>query len=460
MDLSSVSRFLFPREEAIEPRFRAEIERLSLVGARVIAGICAFAPLLMYVLGAIFLPSLPGAGVLVSDLLLVLVGASALAVSFSPRVARHGRLIGIVLGAATGGLQSWGISVSAAFYERILGSFPQQNFPMSLTIVMLVGIASVPILPIQAFLLGSGLTLFFTFLIVMRQGAGALGTWSVLPLLLSSVVVLISTGLTAILYRQRATAFFSRLQAEESFEALKSAQASLVIERSAAAQSRFAALLSHELNSPLGSLASAFETLSRLVATAAPELLSDPKLASVYEDAVRSGRASFDRLNEVARRMRHFTNLDRAEERLADINDICSDALALLESELTRASVEVDLAPLPKIKCRPQQIGAVISNLVRNAAAAVEEKGRIAISSASDAGTIRVAVRDNGRGIEPDRLSRLFEPSLHVEGGRVAASNWGLFVSRSIVLEHGGDLRIASEPGRGTTATLSLPLTP
>jgi signal transduction histidine kinase len=458
MSFAGFSRFLFPREEKTEPRFRAEIERLSLHGARVIAGICTFAPLLMYVLGAIFLPSLPGGGIVVSDLLLVFLGASSLALSISPWAARHGRTLGTFLGAATGGLQSWGMSVSAGFYERALQSTPSQNFPMSLTIVMLVGIAALPILPVHAFLLGTGITAFFALLMVWREGIAALGGWSVLPLLLSSVVVLIATGLTAVLYRQRASAFFSRLRAEESFEALKNAQASLLVERSALAQSRFAALLSHELNSPLGSLSSAFETLAQLAAKAAPAIEANPRLETAYQDTLRSGRASLDRLNEITRRMRHFTNLDRAEERLVDVNEICTDTVALLEPELRRARVELALSPLPKVKCRPQQIGAVISNLIRNAAAAIREKGTIGISSARSSGAIQVEIRDNGRGIEPERLSSLFDPALRVEGGRVATANWGLFVSRSIALEHGGELQIESRPGEGTTARLRLPV--
>jgi signal transduction histidine kinase len=157
--------------------------------------------------------------------------------------------------------------------------------------------------------------------------------------------------------------------------------------------------------------------------------------------------------------MRNLTNLDRAEERLVDLNDLCSDTLEFLSSELGTARVEMQLAPLPKIKCRPQQIGAVIANLVRNASSALKANGdgRIEVVSLADATRVVVEVKDNGHGIEPERLSTLFEPAFRVRGGRVATTNWGLFVSRSIANEHGGNLEIESSPGRGTTARLSLP---
>jgi len=64
---------------------------------------------------------------------------------------------------------------------------------------------------------------------------------------------------------------------------------------------------------------------------------------------------------------------------------------------------------------------------------------------------------DDGRGIEPERIGTLFEPTFLVECGRVATTNRGLFVSRSIVSERSGRLEIVSEPGKGTTATLRLP---
>ena len=67
-------------------------------------------------------------------------------------------------------------------------------------------------------------------------------------------------------------------------------------------------------------------------------------------------------------------------------------------------------------------------------------------------------VRDNGRGIPPAQLEHLFEPAFCVEGSRVATSNWGLFVSRGIISDHGGHLDIDSTEGEGTTATIQLPL--
>ena len=94
---------------------------------------------------------------------------------------------------------------------------------------------------------------------------------------------------------------------------------------------------------------------------------------------------------------------------------------------------------------------------MRNAAAAIPTKGTIRIRSAAKANEILMEVEDDGHGIAPARMSRLFEPALKSENGRVGTSNWGLFVSRGIVTDHGGRIEIESAEGKGTVARIRLP---
>ena len=69
---------------------------------------------------------------------------------------------------------------------------------------------------------------------------------------------------------------------------------------------------------------------------------------------------------------------------------------------------------------------------------------------------IAIQVCDSGQGIAAERLLHLFEPTFTVKGGRVTTSNWGLFTSRNIILEHGGQIGIDSTEGKGTTVTVTL----
>jgi two-component system NtrC family sensor kinase len=325
--------------------------------------------------------------------------------------------------------------------------------------IMLVGIAALPIRPLQA--LGLGLSMLASYLGLApllgmsAQMSGQLPTLTVIVL----QVLLICTGLTAVVYHQRVRAYRARRSALQSFEELRQAQSRLLMSENAASQGRFAAALSHELNSPMGALTSALDTL--LLAYERLERRPDQlaKVKEVIRDATSSARQSSRRLVETVDRMKHLTNLDRAEEQMVDLNELWTSTVTLLQGELEcKAEVKLDLKPLPRLRCYPQQMSAVFSNLLRNSAESIEKKGTIQIVSDKRGGEVVLEVRDDGRGIAKERLSRLFDPSFRIEGTRVSTTNWGLFISRSIITEHGGQIEIDSTEGRGTTARISLPI--
>jgi signal transduction histidine kinase len=178
-------------------------------------------------------------------------------------------------------------------------------------------------------------------------------------------------------------------------------------------------------------------------------------------DAARAGRQSLNRLKNTVERMKHLTNLDRAEFQLIDLNELWIDTVAHLQHELEpRADVQMHFSPLPRVEIRPQQISTVFSNLLRNAAAAFETHGTIRLRSSRRRDSIVFEVEDDGRGIPPDKLERLFDLDFQIKGGIVSTTNWGLFVSRSIVAEHGGNLELESTEGKGTLARIRLPVSP
>ncbi len=270
---------------------------------------------------------------------------------------------------------------------------------------------------------------------------------------------LICTGLTAVVYHQRVSSYRARRDAQESFDELRRAQSRLLISENAASQGRFAAAVSHELNSPIGSLSSALDTLFLAYEKLERQPDQLPKLREVIAGATISAKQSSARLKTIIERMKHLTNLDRAEEQVIDLNELWTSTVALLQAELEdKAEVELNLRPLPRLKCRPQQLSAVFSNLLRNSAESMEHKGTIRIQSDEKAGEVVLEIKDDGRGIPSERLTRLFDPTFRVEGNRVSTTNWGLFISRSIIADHGGRIEIASAEGQGTTAKISLPV--
>jgi two-component system NtrC family sensor kinase len=247
------------------------------------------------------------------------------------------------------------------------------------------------------------------------------------------------------------------LESQQSFEDLCATQARLLLSETTASQGRLAAILSHELNSPIGTLRSAVESLLSLYKKKRDS--DETRLAGIFEGLAHTALESCQRLKELVARMQRFTNLDRAEEQRVDLNDLLRDTIGLVQSELNQgAEVVLDLQPLPALRCRPQQLSAVFLNLLRNAAAHLGEKGKISVTSLQFNSEITIQVRDNGRGIAADRLPSLFEPTFAVKGGRIGSSNWGLFSSRGIILEHDGQIKIDSIEGEGTTVTVTFPI--
>jgi two-component system, NtrC family, sensor kinase len=129
------------------------------------------------------------------------------------------------------------------------------------------------------------------------------------------------------------------------------------------------------------------------------------------------------------------------------------------------AEVSTDLAELPQVRCHIGEFNQVILNIVVNAAHAIQDvvggtggKGEIEIKTRLDAPNVLISIRDTGKGIPQEIIDKIFDPFFTTkEVGK--GTGQGLAIARSVVVEkHGGALTVESEPGRGTTFTISLPL--
>jgi signal transduction histidine kinase len=166
-----------------------------------------------------------------------------------------------------------------------------------------------------------------------------------------------------------------------------------------------------------------------------------------------------ERLKAVIARLQRFIDLHHTERKPTDLNELLSDVAVLLKPGLEeQVHLEFDCHALPHITCRPQQLTTVFSSLLSNAINAVNGQGRIRVSTEPLDGMVRVRVQDNGRGMEESELETIFDPGFKVSAGRVSTGNWGLFSSRQIVFEHGGEIQISSVPGKGTTVDVLLPI--
>ena len=448
MNWRSWNQYLFPQEEKQDPAFRDELSRLSVIGLRAIAAVSVGASLVVRMEGSVWVPELTASSPLWVTASIVFIGVTVGTLSFFSWVKPGARFVGILAGYLIAATLILGILGQSA-----LDTVAEHHIPGDITLVMLVGLGSLPMKPLHTLLLG--FSMIATYLIVFLVfGSSDLVAMHVL---IVSVVVLICAGLTAMIYHQRVSAYRARRQAVQTFEDLRRAQARLLVSENSASQSRFAAALSHELNSPIGALSTALETLMAVFdkERRAPQ----EQLQQVVASAAQAARSSCERLKETVERMKHLTNLDRAEMQVVDLNELWTNTVSLLSSELEdNVEVKLELRPLPPIRCRPQHVSAVFSNLLRNAVAAIKDQGTIRVISDTNNGEVVLEVRDSGIGISPDRLAHLFDPVFRVRGSRVSTTNWGLFVSRSIIAEHGGQIEIDSVEGKGTTARILIPI--
>jgi signal transduction histidine kinase len=150
-----------------------------------------------------------------------------------------------------------------------------------------------------------------------------------------------------------------------------------------------------------------------------------------------------------------------------DMAKMVDDALVLLEREMNkyRISVERQIGELPEAQINTNQIQQVLLNLLINARQAMPDGGRILIKLQHEAAdnTIVLVVRDNGKGIAPDKLRRIFDPFFSTKSGPdetgKGGTGLGLASCRNIIESHRGRIRVQSTVGKGTAFTIKLPAT-
>ncbi len=328
------------------------------------------------------------------------------------------------------------VAISAFFLPRSSADFSEA----AIALLMLAPVA-VPFRPADS------------AVIALCGLAGGLGSGHLLYL---AVIGCAGVLAAATLYQQRWTNYSSYLSVLHSSQEL---QSRLLLADSSATITRLSAALAHELASPIGTASSAIDTLLTVSARQAQAAPGDQKrLAELQADLLKSLRHSMQRLKKLVDRFHHVTNLDETATQHANVNEILRNAVAEVKEEgADRISFRMQLNSVPDLPCRPQQLLAVFQNLLTNAAEAMDGAGTISVTTSTSGSGLEVTIQDSGRGIAPEKLARIFDPMFEVAEGRVSTGNWSLFTSRQFIKDHGGDMRIQSQEGRGTTVTVHLP---
>ena len=221
---------------------------------------------------------------------------------------------------------------------------------------------------------------------------------------------------------------------------------------------KMAAVVAHEINNPLAGILTYAKLIRKWLA-------QDEALAKHRQDAEESldliARES-RRCGDLVKNLLTFSRSGPINPSSADLNSIVDQLVRLIRHrlEMNGVQLQLDLAPdLPLLYCDSAQVEQVLLALVSNAVDAMPRGGNLWLRTRllPDSGQVEIQVRDDGSGIPPEILPRIFEPFVTTkeEGHSVGL---GLAVSHSIIERHGGTINVHSELGRGTTFVVTLPL--
>lgn len=289
--------------------------------------------------------------------------------------------------------------------------------------------------------------------IVLQWGSHPDTQWEQsLEILLYNVIGLLAGTFARKDAKQRRELENNAARLDRSYHQLKEqAQQILTFEEQLLRASRLSALgelsagLAHEIRNPLGSI------------RGTAEIVKDPTTApSQREEFAEILVREVDRLNQVVSNFLRFAKPAPVGRQAININQVVEELLEFSAAEYRRQRVEVSFerGALPAIPADADQLKQVILNILLNAVQALPAGGVVHVSTIPGEDCVVVQIADNGPGIDPDVLPRIFNPFYTT---RHDGSGLGLAISQRIVQAHGGQIEVRSRPGEGALFKIQLP---
>lgn len=235
---------------------------------------------------------------------------------------------------------------------------------------------------------------------------------------------------------------------EQRVNQLRRLQAQLTQSERMAATGELAAQIAHEINNPLGIIKN-YVGIARMLM---PEEDENRENLKVVDQEI-------NRIAGIVRRLLKFAKPGTEDIQQVQINQILEELLALLRGQLFRRKIEIVSEftdNLPEVNVSTDQMRQVFLNLIKNAEDAMPEGGKLTISTRYRKGHVEIEIGDNGCGIPGEDVKNIFEPFFTTKG--VKGTGLGLSVSYGIIKNYNGEIEVDSEPGRGTTFTIQLPV--
>ena len=267
---------------------------------------------------------------------------------------------------------------------------------------------------------------------------------------------------------------------------LSATQDQLLQSEKMASIGQLAAGVAHEINNPIGYIFSNIGTLGKYLddvfrllgayVQAETQLPAEQarKLGALREEIeydylredvptlMRETLEGIDRVRKIVQDLKDFSRVDaRREWEWADVHKGIDSTLNIVNNEIKyKAAVKKEYGQLPEIRCVASELNQVFPNLLVNAAHAIDkERGTITIRTGVEDDHVWVDISDDGCGMSAEVLGRIFDPFFTTKPvGK--GTGLGLSLSYGIVKKHGGTIQVSSEPGKGSTFHLTLPVQP
>lgn len=213
-----------------------------------------------------------------------------------------------------------------------------------------------------------------------------------------------------------------------------------------------AAGVAHEIGNPLNSLHIHLQLMER-------KLRKVPGSARAeLQKSLGVAREEITRLDSIVQQFLGAIRPSRLQARLENLNTLVQESVNFLRPEIEDRNILVEFEPrkdLPFVEVDRNQLKQAFYNVIKNAFQAMKTGGLLRIRTDMDDAFVTVSFVDTGGGISQENMSKIFEPYFTT---KASGSGLGLLIVRRIVQEHGGEIDLASDQGKGLTLTIRLPL--
>ncbi|NWG03978.1 MAG: PAS domain S-box protein [Syntrophaceae bacterium] len=237
-----------------------------------------------------------------------------------------------------------------------------------------------------------------------------------------------------------------RLKMEKDLQEIQQA---LLQSEKLAAMGRLTSQIAHELNNPIYGIMNTLDLLKT-------EIPPESKRRRILELSL----SETHRLAEMLRNMLSFSKPEEEVRRPVNVNELLEGILLIVDKQMQEANVKIKTyfdEKIPEVMASTNQMRQVMLNLIKNAKEAMPKGGTLTVGTGRERNKVFIHIRDTGMGIPEDIKDKIFE-AFFTTKQKVKGVGLGLSVCYGIIKDHGGEIKVESEEGKGTTFIINLPI--